>query len=141
MGYKDPIQPILEAFYGLINGQVSTEVYLSQAPEDEGGNYVLLRAEGSNTTKINSGFFTSVVIVTEIVTQFTKVVETKTANEIDEVITELLFPTANSYGITDVANHHITDIILQTTNYVNEFEGAVKYLTKVNRYEFILNQK
>lgn len=140
MGYKDPIQPILEAFYGLINGQVSTEVYLSQVPEEEAGNYVLLRSEGSNTTKINSGFFTSVIIVTEIVTQFNKVVETKTANGIDQVITELLFPTANIYGITSVANHQITDILLQTTNYVEDLEGATKYLTKVNRYEFILNQ-
>lgn len=141
MGYKDPIQDITTAFYNLIEGETGIpNVYKEQVNPDESGSHVIIRAEGSNTVKNHSGFFTSVVIAVEIVTVFDTIINRSDVDEIDNVITELVFPTPNTFGINATTNHQIHDIALQSTNYLQDYDGAKKYYTKVSRYEFSINQ-
>ena len=118
MGYKNPIQDLTTAFYSLIDG-ISVPVYKESVPIDEDGNHVIIRAESQTTTKNNSAFFTNVVIITEVVTIFETIVNRATVDSIDNEITELLFPSPNTYGINLIDNHQITDIQLQTYNYTH----------------------
>ncbi len=139
MGYKEPIQDLTTAFYQLIDG-ISVPVYKESVPESEVGNYVVIRAESQVTEKNNSAFFTSAVIITEVVTQFQTVVDRSIVDGINNEITELLFPTPNTYGITQTTNHQITDIQLQTTSYLHDSDGVKRYYSKISRYEFFINQ-
>lgn len=142
MGYKNPIEELTTEWYNLIN-EVSgiPSVYKETVNSDEEGNYVIIRAEGQNTTKNHSAFFSNVVIILEIVTKFNISIDTSVVNTIDNIITELVFPTPNSFGIPDLTNHQITDINLESSTYVSEDDGSNKYYTKISRYNHSLNQK
>ena len=139
MGYKNPIQDLTTAFYNLIDG-ISVPVYKESVPISEEGNHVIIRAESQTTTKNNSGFFTDAVIITEVVTVFETIVNRATVDSIDEEITELLFPSPNTYGINSTDNHQITDIQLQTSSYLHDSDGVKRYYSKISRYEFFINQ-
>jgi len=141
VGYKDPIQDLTTAFYDLIDGVTGIPtVYKEQVNPNESGNHVIIRAEGSTTTKNHSGFFTSVIIIVEIVTVYNTIINRSDVDEIDNIITELVFPTPNSFGINSTTNHQVHDIALQSTNYLPDYDGNKKYYSKINRYEFSINQ-
>ena len=139
MGYKNPIQDLTTAFYSLIDG-ISVPVYKESVPIDEVGNHIIIRAESQTTEKNNSAFFTSAVIITEVVTIFETIVNRATVDSIDNEITELLFPSPNTYGINLTDNHQITDIQLQTSTYLHDTDGVKRYYSKISRYEFFINQ-
>lgn len=142
MGYKNPIEELTTEWYDLINGVSGIlSVYKETVSSLEEDNYVIIRAEGQNTTKNHSGFFSNVVIIVEIVTKFNVSVDTSIVNTIDNIITELVFPTPNTFGIPDLTNHQIIDISLESSNYVSEDDGSNKYYTKISRYNHSLNQK
>lgn len=139
MGYKNPIQDITTAFYSLISG-ISVPVYKESVPISEDGNHVIIRAESQTTTKNNSAFISSAVILIEIVTLFETIVDRSQVDSIDNEITELLFTSPNTYGINSTANHKITDIELQTSSYLHDSDGVKRYYSKISRYEFFINQ-
>ena len=140
MGYKNPIQDITTEWFNLLDGVISVPVYKETVLPSETGNYVVIRTEGQTTTKNHSGFFTNAVIIVEVVTKFNQAVDTSVCDEIDNEITELVFPTPNTFGIGNTANHQITDINLQSASYLSEDDGTKKYYTKISRYEHSINQ-
>lgn len=140
MGYKNCIQDLTTAWYNLLNGNVGVEVYKESVNTEETGNYVLIRAEGETTTKNHSAFLTNATINIEIVTVFETSIDRSVVDVIDNTITELIFPTPNSFGITDTTNHQITDI-QKSSNYLSEDDGNRKYYSKITRYDHLLNQK
>lgn len=140
MGYKNPIQDITTAWFNLLDGVISVPVYKETVLPSEQGNYVVIRAEGQTTTKNHSGFFTNAVIIVEVVTKFTHAVDTSVCDEIDNDITELVFTSPNTFGISNTTNHQITDINLQSSSYLSEDDGSGKYYIKISRYEHSINQ-
>lgn len=140
MGYKNPIQDITTEWFNLLDGVISVPVYKETVLPSENGNYVVIRAEGQTTTKNHSGFFTNAVIIVEVVTKFSQAVDTSVCDDIDNEITELVFPTPNTFGIGNTTNHQITDINLQSASYLSEDDGTKKYYTKISRYEHSINQ-
>lgn len=135
MAYKNPVYDLTTAYYDLLNG-ISVDVYKEQAPTDIATDFVLIRAESQSTPeKNNSAFFTSVIVIVEIVTFFNTSINSKTLNDIDEEINNLIFPSENSFGIT-LTNHQINDIRLQSSSYLPE-DGVYR---KILRYENIVNQ-
>lgn len=136
MAYKNPVYDLTTAYFNLLDGVISVDVFKEQAPIDRSTNYVLIRAESQSTPeKNNSAFFSSVIVIVEIVTFFNTSITTKPLNDIDEEINELIFPTHNSFGIS-IADHQVTDITLQSSSYLPE-DGVFR---KVLRYENIVNQ-
>ena len=67
-------------------------------------------------------------------------VDTSVCDDIDNEITELVFPTPNTFGIGNTTIHQITDINLQSASYLSEDDGTKKYYTKISRYEHSINQ-
>ncbi len=140
MGYKDYSQDLTEAVYDLISG-ISADVFIHQATENPSDPYVIIRPEsGSGSPKNHSAFFSSFVIAVEVVKRFDVTVNSIEVNQLAGEISELLMPTPNSFGITTTANHQVTDISLQSSNTITDIDGDTKYITRIDRYEFLINQ-
>jgi len=141
MGYKICIQDLTTAWYNLINGVSGIpNAYKESVDTGEAGNYVLIRAEGQTTEKNKGLFQTVAVIIIEIVTVFEIQINRATVDEIDEVITELVFPSPSTHGLGELTNHHISSVKLQSSVYNSEDDGTRKYYSKISRYEHIINQ-
>ena len=140
MGYKDPIQGILEACYGIIKTNIA-DTYLHQAPQDTPDIYIIIRPESvTGLPKSHSGFFSSVVIAFEIVEKFQVSVNSIMINHYANIISTGLMPEPNSNGIGFTVNHQIIDISLQSSNTITDIDGDTKYITRIDRYEFLINQ-
>ena len=130
MGYKDYSQDLTEAVYTLISG-ISADVFIHQATETPSDPYVIIRPESG------SGSF---VIAVEVVKRFDVTVNSIEVNQLAGEISELLMPSPNTFGITTTANHQVTDISLQSSNTITDIDGDTKYITRIDRYEFLINQ-
>ncbi len=144
MGYKDCISDLMTEWYDLLDGNIefnsaAVPVYKDEVPQNATEPYILLRAEGETTVKNNSAFFINAIIITEVVTSYASIITRSDVDTINSQITELIFPTPSTYGITNLTNHQVTDIQLQTTTYVAE-DADKKYYSKISRYEHFLNQ-
>ena len=138
MGFKNPAYDLLTAYYQLLSATLSVPVYKGQAPTDVTGNYVVVRIEGTSSERNKHLFLTTVTIITEVVTAFAASVNTKTANDIEGEITQLLLPTPNSYGIS-LTDFNLYGLKLQST--VDQIEEADQlYYVKISRWENIINQ-
>jgi len=137
MGYKNPVYDIVTAWYNLLDGAISVPVYKERAPNDVTGNYVIIRGESHTQQRNKHAFMSTVVVIVEVVTEHAVTINSQPVNSIDSEITELVFPTPNTHAIaTDFA---INTITLQTASYIQE-DADKMYLTKISRYEHILNQ-
>ena len=140
MGYKDPIQGILEACHAIVSNNIN-DTYLHQAPETTPDIYVIIRPESaSGLPKNHSGFFSSVVIAFEIVAKFQVSVNSIMLNHYANIISSVLMPEPNSNGIGFTVDHQITDVSLQSSNTITDIDADIKYITRIDRYEFLINQ-
>lgn len=140
MAFKEVLYDLKTEWFQLLNGQLTVSVYKDAAPIEAEGNYVLIRSEGStNTDTTNTGFFRSAVIVTDIVTQFPVIGNSKTAYEIAQDINDLVLLSPNTFGVT-LPSHQITQITLQSQDEVYEDDNSEKIFRLINRYEHFINQ-
>lgn len=137
MGYTNPVYDITTAWFTALDGQISVPVYKEMAPQSETGNYVIIRPESQTTTKNKGGFFSTVVIICEIVTVHNTTVNTKTVNDIDSEITAIILPTPSTNGL--ITDCKVSTINLQTANYLLE-DADKLYYSKISRYEHLINQ-
>jgi len=76
----------------------------------------------------------------EVVKRFDVTVNSIEVNQIAGEISELLMPSPNTFGITTTTNHQVTDISLQSSNTITDIDADIKYMTRIDRYEFLINQ-
>jgi hypothetical protein len=138
MGYKNPTYDIVTAWFNELDGAISVPVYKEMAPNGTTGNYVIIRPESQTTSKNKGMFISTVVIIVEVVTEHKVTVNTKTVNDIDEEITEIIFPTPSTHAIS-LTDHKVSTINLQTATYLLE-DADKLYYSKISRYEHFLNQ-
>ena len=81
---------LLKAWFELLDGNLSVPVYRYDAPATETGNYVLLRIESDSDDSNNQRFVSTPVVITEVITKFSTMINDSLAGEIDEEIGELL---------------------------------------------------
>ena len=136
---------VMKAWYELLNENLSVPVYRVDAPASEDGNYVLLRVESDSDTPYNSKAVSNPVIISEVVTKFSVMIDDTIAGEIDEEIAELLYP-------VDVAHHalpvqpdiQITSVQRRDSTYIQEDDGTHRYhrliVRNVHRVEQLINQ-
>lgn len=133
MALRNINNKVLKAWYELLHNNISVPVYRTDAPASEEGNYVLIRKESDSETSNNSAFVTRPVIITEVVTRFSASIDEGVAQEIDDEIAQLLYPSAGQNGLPIQ-----TDIQITTVNRVNatdiaEDDGTFKYYRIVTR--------
>jgi len=136
---------VLKAWYELLDGNTSVPVYRVDAPITETGNYILLRIESDSDTPNNQKFISNPVIITEVVTKFSTMIDDSIAGEIDEEIGELLFPTTVAQqALPTQADIQITSVQRRDATYLQEDDGTYRYhrlITRnVHRVEQLVNQ-
>lgn len=141
MPYKSPLYDLKTAWYQQIKNNVAgVNVFKDSVPLTTEGNYVLIRSEGTTPTELNnSEFFTTVIIVLEILTKFVNIGNSKTAYDILNSINAVMIPTPNTNPII-IPYHQVTQITVQSESELYEDDGAEKVFRLIVRYEHILNQ-
>lgn len=135
---------VLEAWYRLLNANISVPVYRMDAPASETGNYVLLRVESDTDTPNNHKFISNPVVITEVVTKFEIMINDSLAGEIDEEIAELVLPTPAQHNLPTIDDIQITSVQRRDATYLPEDDGTNRYLRlitrNVHRVEQLVNQ-
>lgn len=123
---------VLKAWYELING-ISVNVYRTDAPPDEEGNYVLLRVESLTDDTNNARHVSGVVVITEVVTKHSIRIDDSIATDIDDEIAQRLFPNVGKHALPVQDGIQITDVRRANATYINEDDGTNRYHRLVTR--------
>lgn len=130
---------LMNAWYAKLNGNVGVEVYKEDAPEDEAGDYVLLRAEGGSGSNNKRSFNDEIVIVVDIITHFQNNIDRSEVETIDGLINALVLPTMQN-GLTAQSGMQILNVNRETFTYLEEREDERKIYRKVSRYVHRIHQ-
>ena len=136
---------LLKAWFELLDGNLSVPVYRYDAPATETGNYVLLRVESDSDDSNNQRFVSTPVVITEVITKFSTMINDSLAGEIDEEIGELLYPTTPAHHTLPIqAENQTISFTRQDATYLPEDDGTNRYLRlvtrNVHRVEQLVNQ-
>jgi hypothetical protein len=141
MAYKSPLYDLKTAWYSQIKNNVTgPAVYKDAVPLNVNTNYILIRSEGLTQNELNnSAFFTTAIIVVEILTKFANIGNSKPAYDLLNEINFVMLPSPNSTPIL-IANHQVVQVNVQSETEIYEDDGAEKLFRLIVRYEHILNQ-
>ena len=124
----------MNAWFALLDGNISVPVYRVDAPATETGNYVLLRVESFTDSSNNSKFVTEQVIITDVVTKFATMINDSKADEIDEEISGLLYPSSpGHHALPSQADIQIVSVIRRDATVLNEDDGTYRYNRLITR--------
>lgn len=122
----------MDKWHLLLSGVISVPVYKEDVPEDEDGNYLLLRAEGGASQNNKRSFADQTVIITDIVTVFENNIDRSVVEAIDGEVNALVLPTRNT-GLANPSNTQLHNVNRETFEYITE-QDVKKYYRKVSRY-------
>ena len=136
---------LLKAWFELLDGNLSVPVYRYDAPATETGNYVLLRIESDSDDSNNQRFVSTPVVITEVITKFSTMINDSLAGEIDEEIGEFLYPTTPGHHALPAQDDiQIVSVTRRDATYLPEDDGTNRYLRlvtrNVHRVEQLVNQ-
>lgn len=135
---------VMQAWYTLLNGNLSVPVYMIDAPATETGNYVLLRVESDSETANNHKWISNPVIMTEVVTRFATIIDYTIAGAIDEEVGVLLYDNPSHHNLPAQNDIQITSVKRRDATYLQEDDGVSRYYTlatrNVHRVEQLVNQ-
>jgi hypothetical protein len=130
---KNVTGKIMNAWYELLNGNISVPVYRTDAPPTEEGNYLLLRAESDSDNSNNHSFVTNPVIITEVITKFSARIDDGLAGEIDDEVGTLVKPTSATHALPVQDDIQIVDVRRSNATYINEDDGTFRYHRLITR--------
>lgn len=136
---------LMKAWYDLLDGVISVPVYRYDAPATETGNYVLLRVESDTDASNNQKFVSTPVVITEVVTKFSIMINDSIAPGIDSEIGQLLFPTTpGRHALPAQDDISVSYVERRDITYLPEDDGVNRYLRlitrNVHRVEQLQNQ-
>ena len=136
---------VVKAWYELLNGNLSVPVYRTDASATEAGNYVLLRVESDTDASNNQKFVSTPVVISEVVTKFSIMIDDSLAPDIDSEIADLLFPTTPGlHALPAQDDISISYVERRDITYLPEDDGTNRYLRlitrNVHRVEQLVNQ-
>lgn len=124
-------ESIIQAWFGLLDGNVGYPVYRINAAISDVGHYVLLRKESGVPIWNKGGFFRTFTLVVEIVTRFKVIINDKLVDDIDTVIKSLVF---NSPGSTNLNVSGLIKVDSGSPVYLDEDDRTYKYYRKITRF-------
>jgi hypothetical protein len=124
---------IRQAYYDALNGNISVSVYKEDVDPAETGNYVVVRLESTTGVPNNQSFITRPVVIIDIVTRFSNVINPDTVEDIDQEIKTVLKPLVTS--VIQLDNVQLSGMSTGEVNYLTEDDGTDKYYRKIVRYQ------
>jgi hypothetical protein len=129
---RDIRNKLLKAWYEMLSGHISVNVYRVGVPETEDGNYVVLRVESETERRNSATFVTNPVVICEIVTRHSTIIDDGVANSINDEILQLLKPGQGTNGLPVQSGIQVVDVSVQSTD-ITEDDGVTKYHRLINR--------
>ena len=129
------MEEIITAWYNILSGNVNVDgvlpVYRTNAPIGETGNYILLRKESGSFSWNKAAFFRSFVLIVEIVTRHSIIIDDKLVDDIDTILRGLAInsPTSNNLNVTG-----LVQVDPGSPVYLDEDDGTNKYYRKITRF-------
>jgi hypothetical protein len=130
------MEEIITAWYNVLSGNVTVgsdtlPIYRTNAPIGETGNFVLLRKEGGSFNWNKAAFFRSHVLIVEIVTKHSVIIDDKLVDDIDDIIRGLAMtsPLTNNLGVSGLIK-----VDPGSPTYLDEDNGSVKIYRKITRF-------
>lgn len=141
---KNVTEQLTNAWFDLLNGNLTyggntVHVYHEDAANDDKFHHVEIKAESETGDSNKTLFVTNPVIVIDIITVHPVAVKKSIANDIDNQIRELLFPTRKC-ALPALNGLQITNVEPQGGSYLNEYDGTKKYYRKVTRWKHRITQ-
>lgn len=130
---RNIVSKVLKAWYELLSGNISVNVYRMDAPADETENYVLLRVESETDSTNNARHVSNPVIITEIVTKHPVMIDDTVATGIDDEIATLLFTSVGKHNLPVQDEIQITDVRRVNAQYIPEDDGVNRYHRLITR--------
>lgn len=141
---KNVMKALVNEWFDLLDGNLSynsrtVKVYKEDASNDEDYHHVEIRAESESDDSNKQSFVTRPVVVIDIITLHDVSVKRSIADDIDDQIRELLFPTRNcALSLSDV---QLTTVTAQSSTYLNDDDGTKKIYRKLTRFIHRINEK
>jgi len=129
------MEEIITAWYNILSGNVNVDgvlpVYRTNAPIGETGNYILLRKESGSFSWNKAAFFRSFVLIVEIVTRHSIIIDDKLVDDIDTIIRGLAInsPASNNLNVAG-----LVQVDPGSPVYLDEDDGTNKYYRKITRF-------
>lgn len=141
---KNVMDALLNSWFALLDGNLSfdsreVKVYPTDADNSDDFHHVIIRAESETDESNKTSFVTKAVVIIEIVTVHSVSINKSVANNIDNQVRELLFPTRH-HNLPALNGLQITNVIPQGGSYLDEDDGTKKYYRKVTRYNHRITQ-
>lgn len=124
---------IRQAYYDVLNGEISVEVYKEDVPESENSHHVILRVESETDNSHKSGWVTKPIVITEVVLIGQNSIDPDEADDIDDEIRNILLPTIGARSL-EVEGIQITNIKPESSTTINEDDGTKRYYRKITRW-------
>lgn len=130
------MEELITAWYNVLSGNVTVgsytfPVYRTNAPIGEHGHYILLRKEGGSFNWNKAAFFRTHVVIVEIVTRFSVIINDKLVDEADTIIRGLAM---TSPAVNNLSVSGLIKVDPGTPTYIDEDDGSNKYYRKITRF-------
>lgn len=137
---RNVTQKLMNSWWALTGSALSVPVYIESVPEEEDGNYVLLRVEGeTDVTKNAKTWIKEAVVIADIVTVFNVAINTETADGIHNEIGALLADgPGHNHNLTAQTGMQINRVTEETVSNLQEDDGTKKYYRKIIRYNHLI---
>lgn len=100
-------EDIIQAWFDVLDGNVTVAgytfpVYRTDAAISDRSHHIFLRAESAHPEWNKAGFFRTFVLIVEVFTTFSVIINDKLVNDADQIIKSLVFnsPGSNNLGVT-----------------------------------------
>lgn len=130
------MEELIAAWYSVLSGNVtvgsySFPIYRTNAPIGEQSHYILIRKEGGSFNWNKNAFFKTHVVIIEIVTRFSTIINDKLVDQADDIVRGLAMssPAVNNLGVTGLIK-----VDPGVPTYMDEDNGSVKYYRKITRF-------
>lgn len=120
-------------------GTLSVDVFRIDVPETQTGNYVIVRPEGGTGVNNKRSINDTVVIITDVVTEFENNATQATADAIDAEIFDKIIPNPQGVALTG-AGIEVLNIERENFEYLQTADNVKTYYRKVSRYSHRLHQ-
>lgn len=125
---------VLNAWYELLNGNISKPVYRVDAPATEEGDYVLLRVESETDSTNNARHVSNPVLIVEVVTKHAIMIDDTVAPGIEDEIMQLVFSNPGVHNLPQQDGIQITDVRKRDSTYLNEDDGTRRIHRLISRW-------
>lgn len=130
------MEELIAAWYSVLSGNVTVgsytfPIYRTNAPIGEMSHYILIRKEGGSFNWNKNAFFKTHVVIIEIVTRFSTIINDKLVDQADDIVRGLAMssPAVNNLNVSGLIK-----VDPGTPTYIDEDNGSVKYYRKITRF-------